>query len=190
MPCRAAAAAALVALLAVLALLAASCAGSGGDEDGHAHVARSDLEGAAYRSENADDGVAELDGGEYEEPVAAGSSAMTSIVLGKSALGDLDGDGEDDAAAITIENPGGSGTFRYVHGLLSDGGALTDAGALFLGDRIRVEGISIHDGVIVVAMLDRPEDASYSEAPTLPVIRRFRVERGALTELDPAGAAY
>ena len=185
MPCRAAAA---VALAALLALLASSCAGSDGD-GGHAHVARSDLEAAAYRSENAEDGVAELEGGEYEEPVAPGSAAMTSIVLGKSALGDLDGDGEDDAAAITIENPGGSGTFRYVHGLLSDGGALTDAGALFLGDRIRVEGISIHDGVIVVAMLDRPDDASYSEAPTLPVIRRFRVERGALAEIGPAGAA-
>ena len=172
---------------ALLAALLAACADSGGD--GHGHVARSDLEAASYRSENAADGVAELEDGEYEEPVAPGSSSMTSIVLGKSAFGDLDGDGEDDAAAITIEQPGGSGTFSYVHALPWADGALTDAGAVFLGDRVRVEGVSIHDGVIVVAMLDRPEDASFSEAPTLPVIRRFRIEGGALTELEPAGAA-
>ena len=177
--------AAAAALLAPL--LAAACADSGGD--GHAHVARSDLEAASYRTENAAAGVAGLEGGEYEEPAAPGSSAMTRIVLGKSAFGDLDGDGEDDAAAITIENPGGSGSFRYVHALPWADGSLTDAGAVFLGDRIRVEGVSIHDGVIVVAMLDRPEDASFAEAPTLPVIRRFRIEGGALTELEPAGAA-
>ena len=173
---------------ALLAALFAACADSG-DDGGHGHVARADLEAASYRTENAADGVAELEDGEYEEPTAPGSSAMTRIVLGKWAFGDLDGDGEDDAAAITIENPGGSGSFHYVHALPWADGALTDAGAVFLGDRIRVEGVSIHDGVIVVAMLDRPEDASFSEAPTLPVIRRFRIEGGALTELEPAGAA-
>ena len=178
------------AAVAVVAALLAACADSGdGDGDGHGHIARADLEAASYRTENAADGVAELEGGGYEEPVAPGSSAMTRIVLGKSAFGDLDGDGEDDAAAITIENPGGSGSFRYVHALPWADGALTDAGAVFLGDRIRVEGVSIHDGVIVVAMLDRPDDASFSEAPTLPVIRRFRIEGSALTELEPAGAA-
>ena len=185
MPRRTLAAAIAVALFAALF---AACADSGGD-DGHAHVARADLEAASYRTENAADGVAELEDGEYEEPVAPGSSAMTRIVLGKSAFGDLDGDGEDDAAAITIEEPGGSGSFRYVHALPWADGALTDVGAVFLGDRIRVEGVSIHGGVIVVAMLDRPEDASFSEAPTLPVIRRFRIEGGALTELEPAGVA-
>ena len=169
------------------ALLAASCGGGGSDDP--ARWTRADLEAAAYLSENAADGTAELDGGVFREPVAEGSSSMTEIRLGKSAFGDLDGDGEDDAAAITIEEPGGSGSFRYVHALPWADGALTDAGAVFLGDRIRVEGVSIHDGVIVVAMLDRPEDASFSEAPTLPVIRRFRIEGGALTELEPAGAA-
>ena len=182
MPARAILAAA--ALLAP-ALLAASC--GGGDSDDLARWTRADLEAAAYLSENAADGTAELDGGVFREPVAEGSSSMTEIRLGKSAFGDLDGDGEDDAAAVTIENPGGSGTFHYVHALRNDGGEPRAALPVFLGDRIRVEGVSIHDGAITVALFDRPADASFAQPPTVPVIRRFRLEGGALAELPAPG---
>ena len=172
------------ALLAA-ALLAASC--GGGDGGDRAPWTRADLEAAAYLSENAADGTAELDGGLFREPVAEGSSSMTEIRLGKSAFGDLDGDGEDDAAAVTIENPGGSGTFYYVHALRNDGGDPVAALPVFLGDRIRVEGVSIHDGAVTVALFDRPDDAPYSQAPTVPVILRFRLEGGALAELPAPG---
>ena len=175
-------------ILAAAALLAAALpAASCGRSGTHAHWTRADLEGAAYLSENAADGTAELEDGAFSEPVAPGSAAMTGIRLGKSAFGDLDGDGEDDAAAVTIENPGGSGTFYYVHALRNDGGRPRAALPVFLGDRIRVEGVSIHDGAIVVALLDRPDDASYSQTPTVPVIRRFRLDAGALAELPAPG---
>ena len=65
----------------------------------------------------------------------------------------------------------------------NESGDLRDRGFAFLGDRVRVESVAVHDGVIVVALYDRPETASWSEEPTVAVIRRFRLEGGALREL-------
>ena len=62
--------------------------------------------------------------------------------------------------------------FFYLHALVSDDDVLRDAGFAFLGDRIRVEGVSVHDGVITVAQLDRLPDAPFSEPPSVPVIRQ------------------
>ena len=164
-------------LIALIVLLAAC----GGDAAGR--LSASDLENATYLAEFPDAGEATLDGGEYRYPVAEGSAAEAVIRLERWSIGDIDGDGADDAAAITSERPGGSGTFYFVHAVLNDSGAPRDRAFAFLGDRVRVESVAVHDGVIVVALYDRPETASYSEEPTVPVIRRFRLEGGALREM-------
>ena len=169
-------------LIALIVLLAAC----GGDAAGR--LSASDLENATYLAEFPDAGEATLDGGEYRYPVAEGSAAEAVIRLERWSIGDIDGDGADDAAAITSERPGGSGTFYFVHAVLNASGAPRDRAFAFLGDRVRVESVAVHDGVIVVALYDRPETASYSEEPTVAVIRRFRLEGGALTEL-PAPAS-
>jgi len=169
-------------LIALIAILAAC----GGDAAGR--LSASDLENATYLAEGPDAGEASLDGGEYRYPVAEGSTAEAVIRLERWSIGDIDGDGADDAAAITSERPGGSGTFYFVHAVLNDSGAPRDRAFAFLGDRVRVESVAVLDGVLVVALYDRPETASYSEEPTVPVIRRFRLEGGALTEL-PAPAS-
>ena len=164
-------------LIALIVLLAAC----GGDAAGR--LSASDLENATYLAEGPDAGEATLDGGEYRYPVAEGSAAEAVIRLERWSIGDIDGDGAADAAAITSERPGGSGTFYFVHAVLNDSGAPRDRAFAFLGDRVRVESVAVLDGVLVVALYDRPETASYSEEPTVPVIRRFRLEGGALTEL-------
>ena len=110
------------------------------------------LEAATIRTEHTDTGTATLDDGEFRAPVAPGSASELVIRLSQWTVGDLDGDGIADAAAITIEDPGGSGNFRYLHALLNEEGELHDGDAVFLGDRIRVEGLSIHEGVITVAL--------------------------------------
>ena len=160
----------------------------GGDlvelEDGRVSVA--ELERATYLTESTDAGSATLEAGEFRAPAAPGSAAELVIQLGKWAAGDLDGRGGEDAAAITVERPGGSGAFYFVHALVAGEDGLRDAGAILLGDRIRVEGVSIHDGVITVALLDRPSDAAMASEPTVAVIRRFALEDGALAELNAA----
>ena len=168
--------------LLILAILLAAC---GGDAAGR--LSASDIENATYLAEPPLN-EATLDGGEFRYPVAEGSSAEAVIRLEQWALGDIDGDGADDAAAITIEQPGGSGTFFFVHALLNDSGTPRDRAFAFLGDRVRVESIAVHDGVIVVALYDRPETASFSEEPSIAVIRRFRLDGGELAEA-PAPAS-
>ena len=146
------------------------------------------LESATYLTENTRDGSAALEGGEFRAPAAPGSAAELVIRLGKWSLGDLDGQGELDAAAITVEEPGGSGTFFYLHALIKDDDDLRDAGVAFLGDRIRIEGVSVHAGVITVATLDRRPDEPFAATPSVPLIRQFRLQGGALTEVGDASS--
>ena len=149
-------------------------------------VSAAELERATYLTESTDTGVATLESGEFRAPAAPDSAAELVIQLGKWAAGDLDGRGGEDAAAVTVEQPGGSGTFYFVHALVAGEDGLRDAGAVLLGDRIRVEGVSIHDGVITVALLDRAPDAAMASEPTVAVIRRFALEDGALAEQNAA----
>ena len=172
---------AVIGLLLTAALLVA-CGGADGPPTG------ADLERATYLTENTDAGEATLEDGEFREPLAPGSAGELVIQLDKWAAGDIDGQGSeqsgDDAAAITIEQTGGSGTFYFVHALTADGDDLRDAGVAFLGDRIRVEGVSIHDGVIVVALLNRAPEAAMASEPTIAAIRRFALQGGELVELE------
>ena len=174
---------AIIGLLLAATLLVA-CSGADSPPTG------ADLEQATYLTENTDAGEATIEDGEFREPLAPGSAGELVIQLGKWAAGDIDGQSSgqsgDDAAAITIEQTGGSGTFYFLHALLGEDGDLRDAGAAFLGDRIRVEGVSIHDGVIVVALLDRAPEAAMASEPTIAVIRRFTLEGGELVELETA----
>jgi len=167
-----------VSALLFAATLLASCDGAGTDR-----VAGVDIEAATILTEHTDTGTATLEDGEFRAPVAPGSASELEIRLSQWTVGDLDGDGSGDAAAITIENPGGSGNFRYLHALLNEAGELRDANTVFLGDRIRVAGLSIHEGVITVAIVDRPPGAPFSETPSILVIRRFRLTGEALEEI-------
>ena len=176
-----------VGALLFAATLLASCDGLA-DNDKAAPDAVS-LEAATIRTEHTDTGTATLEDGEFRVPVAPGSASELVIRLTQWTVGDLDADGITDAAAITIEDPGGSGNFRYLHALLNEEGDLHDGDAVFLGDRIRVEGVSIHEGVITVALLDRPPGAPFAEAPSILVIRRFRLAGETLAELDSVGRA-
>ena len=171
---------AAVALVAS-ALLAACIDVSVSDDSDDAGLA---LRSATYLTENANEGSATLEDGEFREQAAPGSATEVVIRLGKWSLGDLDGQGDLDAVAITVEDPGGSGTFRYLHALINDDGDLRDAGVAFLGDRIRIEGVSVHAGLITVSMLDRKPDEPYAATPSVPVIRQFRLQGAELTEVS------
>ena len=164
------------------AMLMVSCNG-----DSAGAPTRANLEQATYLTENTREGTATLEDGEFRQPVAPGSAAEMVILLDKWTTGDIDGRSSVDAAAITIEEPGGSGTFYYLHALVSDDGALSDAAVAFLGDRVRIEGVSIHDSIITVAMLERAPHLSFSQPATIAVIRRFRLENETLVEQDVGG---
>jgi len=62
---------------------------------------------------------------------------------------------------------------------------LRDAGAVFLGDRIRILRVAIESQQIVVELLARPPGAPFAEEPSVEVTRRFTL-RGALAEVGAA----
>jgi len=102
-----------------------------------------------------------LTDGQYEgEPfVEGGASRPTVLFTEPYALGDLDGDGVDDAAVLLVENSGGSGSFVYLAAVLNRDGQPENVATTLLGDRAQVEELSIDSGQIGVKMLTHgPED--------------------------------
>ncbi len=107
------------------------------------------------------------------------SSGYSVRMLGLFALGDLNGDGVDDAAIILVENDGGSGSFESLVVLLKTGGAFHQAGQAELGDRFAINSVAILSGQIVLDMLvDGPSDPLC--CPSQPEVQTYRLVDGYL----------
>ena len=95
------------------------------------------------------------------------------------AFGDLDGDAVADAAVVVFINTGGSGTFIHLLAMHDHDGTPVQAGREFLGDRIRVERLTISGGHILVAMLAHgPGDGLC--CPSIEAGRAFTLRGGRL----------
>jgi len=113
-----------------------------------------EIEHGEYRSEWAAKGKIKLGDGTYKEKIAPDSAAELVIKLsGKMAFGDLNGDGGEDAAVILVSDPGGSGTFYDLAAVINSNGKAKHTDSVFLGDRVKVEDISIRTGQIVVTIV-------------------------------------
>ncbi len=95
--------------------------------------------------------IVELTNGEYHAGSAANSTdyADVTLVADHIALGDLNGDGLGDAAALLAENYGGSGVFVSVIAVLNSGGQPVQAGAALIDDRPKVTGLEIKNRRVV-----------------------------------------
>lgn len=98
------------------------------------------------------DGKATLVDGVYEEKPAPDSATfIVQLTLHEtSAMGDLNGDGTDDAAVILVNSPGGSGVFEYLAVVLNAGGTPVNVATTLLGDRVRIDGMAIAAGQITL----------------------------------------
>jgi heat shock protein HslJ len=131
------------------------------------------LKNAEYATDSAAQGKVRLSNGLYEEQAAPGSAAKTTIRLHDLyAIGDLNGDLVDDAAAVLVANTGGSGTFFQLAGVLNQGGAPVHVASADLGDRVKLEYLRIASGMITVRMITQgPADPMC--CPTQPVTRTY-----------------
>lgn len=83
------------------------------------------------------------------------------------------------AAAILIDNPGGSGTLFYLVAAINKNGQEIFSQPLFLGDRILIESVSVddpqsyNDGIIEVEYLTRPANSAMYEEPTQKIIAKY-----------------
>jgi hypothetical protein len=83
-------------------------------------------------------------------------------------------------AVILVRQPGGSGTFYYVVALLGRADGATATPAILLGDRITVTAVRLDGAAIVVDMLGRAAGDPLTASPTVPITKRFVVDRGEL----------
>jgi heat shock protein HslJ len=139
------------------------------------------LSGATYEVEEL--GTIQLTDGQYRNQYGEGATQVDLVGLEAAALGDLNGDGLDDAAVILWWQSGGTGTFIYLAAVVNEGGAPRQAGIAQLGDRVRIEALSIDDGEIVIdAIAHGPDDPMC--CPTQIVRSGYALEGGALVEVS------
>jgi hypothetical protein len=108
--------------------------------------------------------------GSYSD--GSGASAFSVQILGVYALGDLNGDGQADAAVFLSENGGGSGNFESVVAVINQGGKPHQQSVAALGDRVLIKSAEISSGVIHLDMLVQgPNDPMC--CPALPQKQNF-----------------
>jgi len=138
------------------------------------------LKSAEYPSDLPAGKKVRLMDGRYEEAIQAGAATRLVITLHPVyAHGDLNGDGADDAAVVLVANAGGSGTFYHVVAVLNEGGTPRPLAAASLGDRVKVENVSIMSGATVIQMVTHgPQDPLC--CPTQQATRSFRLQGDSL----------
>lgn len=126
-----------------------------------------------------------LIGGRYEgESFVAGGAARPVVMLLPEpvAYGDLDGDGQVDAAVVLAADMGGSGTFLYLALVQSHDGQPANTATALLGDRVSIRSLDIEGDHLRTALLThRPDDPAC--CPTLETLRSFGLEGDRLIDL-------
>lgn len=82
----------------------------------------------------------------------------TLQLFGEPVYGDLDADGDLDAAVLLVNNTEGSGVFYYAALVFSQGSEMKSTKGMLLGDRIAPQTVEIHDGRAVYNYAVRRSD--------------------------------
>ncbi len=125
--------------------------------------------------------------GEYRRRYDESSATLRRVFLsGLVARGELDGRVGEDAAVILVDQPGGSGTFHHLAALMRRADGWESPAAVFLGDRIRIDSLSIQsdDGTISVTFRTRAEGAPMAAEPTVTQTRRYRMAGDSLARVE------
>jgi hypothetical protein len=104
--------------------------------------------------------------GDESYTVIDGKSGDEVIVFGKPAYGDLDRDGDTDAAVYIVNQTSGTGIFYYGVLVINNNGQYRPTNSMFLGDRIAPQNVEIHDGRAVYNFADRRADEPMSVEPS------------------------
>jgi hypothetical protein len=163
-------------VLAAAALLFLSICCATADES-------NDVFNAVYRIEKM---TVQLVNGHAESKAAPGSaSRIITQAIDEAVFGDLDGDGQVEAALFLSQDSGGSGTFFYVAAAQRADGRWRGTNAVFIGDRVAPEAIHIGDGVIIVQYLDRRPEDPMTVAPSVAKTLEIELVGGHLEVLQP-----
>lgn len=148
-----------------------------------------ELKGLAY--EGIYDRPVVLVDGLYEgPPFVAGGASHPRVQLNEDSyvVGDLDADGDDDAAVLLVENSGGSGVNVYLAVVSRRQEVLKNIATIRVGDRVRVRSVRFDAGYVVLDLIAAgPGDPMC--CPATRFIMRYRLEAGSLvlTDADTLG---
>ena len=163
----------------LLSLVLAGCAA--------APANHGDLANATFTIENRQ---VSLQHGQAAWPAAPGSAAVVKTrLVGEPGTGDIDGDGEPDAVVWLRQTPGGSGTFYYLAPAIRKRGGYAGGTAVFVGDRIAPNDLTIRNGVIVANYADRASGEPMALPPHLSRTRYLTWEEDALRNVEEPAPA-
>jgi hypothetical protein len=122
-----------------------------------------------------------LSAGQAQRPVLPGSAEkIETRVFGSPERGDLDGDGDEDAALVLLHRTGGTGTFYYVAAALQGAEGYIGTRAVLLGDRVAVQAVQIRNGVVRVNYAVRRAAESMAIAPSVGRTKYLTLREGDL----------
>lgn len=99
------------------------------------------------------------------DPTSASKNTLT--IFGEPVMGDLDNDGDTDAAVLLSLTTGGSGTFYYAALALSTSYGYRSTNVLFLGDRIAPQTVEIHEGRAIFNYAVRAANEPMTTSPAI-----------------------
>lgn len=123
-----------------------------------------------------------IDGRSETKAAPDSATKVITSVFGKPVYGNIDGEGNPDAALILAHDPGGSGTFYYVAAALNVNGGYLGTRAILLGDRVALQNVSVRNGVIVVNYADYRLGEPMTTSPSVVKSKYLVLERNVLKE--------
>jgi hypothetical protein len=119
--------------------------------------------------------------GKASVAAAPGSAeTITTQTFGQPVLGDLNGDGTNDAAIILVQTGAGSGSFFYIATALATNNGTVGTNAVLLGDRIAPDTTQVANGIVTVNYADRKSTDSMTTQPSIGVSKYLVVAGTAL----------
>ncbi len=105
-----------------------------------------------------------------------------TTILDAKGSGDINNDGKQDAVVLLSQSGAGSGIFIYAAAYVSGPLNYKGSNAVFIGDRISPQSVSISNGIITIHYLDRKPDEPYAADPTIPTTKQLIYQNGELVE--------
>jgi len=147
-------------------------------------VSPEDARQATFPSENTASGSIQLKGGQYDD-----ADRVASELDDIEAVGDMDGDGNEDRVVVMVTSTGGSGIFRELYVLRRVAGQLQVSQPAALGDRVIVNDVKVANGVSVVDLTVQGNDDPLC-CPTQHVVYQFRLDGNELVETTGQRRVY
>jgi len=149
----------------------------------HLSPARSGPANASYLVEG--DAITLADGWAAREAAPGSAERIETRLFGMPAWGDLDGDGDEDAAVILLQRTGGTGSFYYVAAAIRHGCAFSGTNAVRLGDRVAPQSIRVRNGFVIATYADRRAGEPMAAVPSVAKTKHFALQAGKLVETEP-----